>query len=513
MKIITPKRLDRLLSLCCRAPRLIAIFAGVVSLTFLSGKTAAQTTTKASSVKEGIIKLADSNIEYFSRGEGETIVLLPGGTLTVDYLDGLAEALAKAITALTHKRRRATIAIAVTGLLLVLACRPEHFKVHGTNDVAHFFTLPIVLSGGGTRIEESDFGYYYRFAVQDVFNVFLGDICVDRNHFSWIDRYRLGGNATLSGLDTIKEPYPLSAKFIGWNAPKILYFDGDDEFVWFIRHSTNRLGLICNARSMWNHAHVGNSHVWSIGRIESVLRNTSQFMGLASLPECQPSIDDYRTHRNHFNGKCSALVGLFFFLGGFVVLYKTWWKISFDLTPNVNISTNLAFILLACILIWIGQWLLLWSLGLTTPLEAFGHTLFGAVHNRFCCVSTANEFVRCSFERFGIGFYPLPVVNVKPTKAKVFTGSKQSRQTPRGVIHNNHHIGSGNAWQNANATREHGIMTAINRSNTFHFVSAIRDLPAAKSLVLKIKLNARGSLKVKRQIPSVIDNEGNRKWL
>jgi pimeloyl-ACP methyl ester carboxylesterase len=45
--------------------------------------------------REGIVKLADSSIEYFSRGAGETIVLLPGGTLTVGYLDGLAEALAK----------------------------------------------------------------------------------------------------------------------------------------------------------------------------------------------------------------------------------------------------------------------------------------------------------------------------------------------------------------------------------------------------------------------------------
>jgi pimeloyl-ACP methyl ester carboxylesterase len=47
-------------------------------------------------VKDGIAKLADSNIEYFSRGDGEPIVLLPGGTLTVGYLDGLAEELAKA---------------------------------------------------------------------------------------------------------------------------------------------------------------------------------------------------------------------------------------------------------------------------------------------------------------------------------------------------------------------------------------------------------------------------------
>jgi pimeloyl-ACP methyl ester carboxylesterase len=45
--------------------------------------------------KEGIVKLADSSIEYFSRGEGEAVVLLPGGTLTVGYMDGLAEALAK----------------------------------------------------------------------------------------------------------------------------------------------------------------------------------------------------------------------------------------------------------------------------------------------------------------------------------------------------------------------------------------------------------------------------------
>ena len=54
------------------------------------------TATQAQTVETGIVKLADSNIEYFSRGQGETIVLLPGGTLTVGYLDDLADALAKA---------------------------------------------------------------------------------------------------------------------------------------------------------------------------------------------------------------------------------------------------------------------------------------------------------------------------------------------------------------------------------------------------------------------------------
>jgi pimeloyl-ACP methyl ester carboxylesterase len=74
----------------------LAIVAVIVSLTFAAGDAVAQTTTLSTDAKEGIVKLADSNIEYFSRGEGETIVLLPGGTLTVNYMDGLAEALAKA---------------------------------------------------------------------------------------------------------------------------------------------------------------------------------------------------------------------------------------------------------------------------------------------------------------------------------------------------------------------------------------------------------------------------------
>ncbi|CAN7226408.1 alpha/beta fold hydrolase [Rhizobium leguminosarum] len=54
------------------------------------------TTVHAQTVETGIVELKESKIEYFSRGEGEPIVLLPGGTLKVSYLDGLAEALAEA---------------------------------------------------------------------------------------------------------------------------------------------------------------------------------------------------------------------------------------------------------------------------------------------------------------------------------------------------------------------------------------------------------------------------------
>lgn len=51
--------------------------------------------SRAQAPEAGVVKLADSSIEYFTRGKGESIVLLPGGTLTVGYLDGLADSLAK----------------------------------------------------------------------------------------------------------------------------------------------------------------------------------------------------------------------------------------------------------------------------------------------------------------------------------------------------------------------------------------------------------------------------------
>ena len=53
------------------------------------------TVSQAQTVETGLVKVADASIEYFSRGKGEAIVLLPGGTQTVGYLDALANSLAK----------------------------------------------------------------------------------------------------------------------------------------------------------------------------------------------------------------------------------------------------------------------------------------------------------------------------------------------------------------------------------------------------------------------------------
>ncbi|WP_027668472.1 hypothetical protein [Rhizobium leguminosarum] len=69
---------------------MLALFVAWLALPVTATVAGAQT------VETGLVELKDSKIEYFSRGEGEPIVLLPGGTLKVGYLDGLAEALAKA---------------------------------------------------------------------------------------------------------------------------------------------------------------------------------------------------------------------------------------------------------------------------------------------------------------------------------------------------------------------------------------------------------------------------------
>ena len=46
--------------------------------------------------QEGMVKLTDSNIQYFSQGQGKPIVLLPFGGLTVGYMADLSQRLADA---------------------------------------------------------------------------------------------------------------------------------------------------------------------------------------------------------------------------------------------------------------------------------------------------------------------------------------------------------------------------------------------------------------------------------
>jgi pimeloyl-ACP methyl ester carboxylesterase len=46
--------------------------------------------------KNGMVELPDAKIEYFDQGEGEPVVMLPGGSLNVTYMQPLADALSAA---------------------------------------------------------------------------------------------------------------------------------------------------------------------------------------------------------------------------------------------------------------------------------------------------------------------------------------------------------------------------------------------------------------------------------
>jgi predicted alpha/beta-fold hydrolase len=70
-------------------------FVALLSAEF-AGTMAQEQMAPAKIVQGGIVKLPDSNIEYFTQGNGEPIVLLPFGGLTVGYLEVLSRDLAQA---------------------------------------------------------------------------------------------------------------------------------------------------------------------------------------------------------------------------------------------------------------------------------------------------------------------------------------------------------------------------------------------------------------------------------
>lgn len=69
----------------------LLILAVSLSAVNASGQSSMRGTAPTVSVQEGMVELTDSNIEYFSQGQGEPIVLLPFGGLTVGYMDGLSQ--------------------------------------------------------------------------------------------------------------------------------------------------------------------------------------------------------------------------------------------------------------------------------------------------------------------------------------------------------------------------------------------------------------------------------------
>jgi pimeloyl-ACP methyl ester carboxylesterase len=75
---------------------LLFVLVATLSVVSARGQPSMRGTAPMAAPQEGMVKLTDSNIEYFSEGQGEPIVLLPFGGLTVGYMQGLSHDLADA---------------------------------------------------------------------------------------------------------------------------------------------------------------------------------------------------------------------------------------------------------------------------------------------------------------------------------------------------------------------------------------------------------------------------------
>ncbi|MDH4056748.1 MAG: alpha/beta hydrolase [Gammaproteobacteria bacterium] len=71
-------------------PHLPALLAAIVTL---SGVLCAASAAEGAESDSHLVHVGNTTVEYFSVGKGETVVLLPGGSLSVNYLANLARSL------------------------------------------------------------------------------------------------------------------------------------------------------------------------------------------------------------------------------------------------------------------------------------------------------------------------------------------------------------------------------------------------------------------------------------
>jgi hypothetical protein len=57
-------------------------------------------------------------------------------------------------------------------------------------------------------------------------------------------------------------------------------------------------------------------------------------------------------------------MGVVFFAFGVMLIYKTWWRVSFDFSSDVNAACYVALIVLGAAFIWFGGGIVFWHFGL-----------------------------------------------------------------------------------------------------------------------------------------------------
>jgi hypothetical protein len=115
---------------------------------------------------------------------------------------------------------------------------------------------------------------------------------------------------------------------------------------WSAGNATNEIGPLISSKIVFGDLVRRNHSVGALYR-------------LAGLDQTKDAEEDNETQRNYFNDKTLILPAIIFTAGGFVFLYKVWWKLSFDLTAHINVATYSALVIFAMCIVGIGIWLAL----------------------------------------------------------------------------------------------------------------------------------------------------------
>lgn len=82
------------------------------------------------------------------------------------------------------------------------------------------------------------------------------------------------------------------------------------------------------------------------------------------LPDRDPGIGDNRHESHNLKDKALVVAGIFLDFIGFMLLYKTWSKVSFDRPRNISVTRSVLVILGCFGMVWIGMGAILFGLGL-----------------------------------------------------------------------------------------------------------------------------------------------------
>jgi hypothetical protein len=107
-----------------------------------------------------------------------------------------------------------------------------------------------------------------------------------------------------------------------------------------------------------------NFHPWTPIGIKQILRNVSLISHEMTLPEGYRGIRYDETERKALDNKALGVAGGSLCLVGFFLLYKIWWKMSFNLSANSNVAVYMALVFVSAAVVWIGQWCLFSALEL-----------------------------------------------------------------------------------------------------------------------------------------------------